>query len=40
MLKQITEIVCQAAELMKPENIEVEQKGNDSGSLTIKYLER
>lgn len=34
MLKQITEIVCQAAELMKSENIEVEQKGNDSNYVT------
>ena len=34
MLKKITEIVRQAAELMKPENIEVEQKGNDSNYVT------
>lgn len=34
MLEQITSIVREAAELMKPENIEVEQKGNDSNYVT------
>ena len=34
MLEQITQIVREAAELMKPENIKVEQKGNDSNYVT------
>ena len=34
MLEQITRIVREAAELMKPENIEIEQKGNESNYVT------
>ena len=34
MLEQIVKIVREAAELMKPENIKVEQKGNDSNYVT------
>jgi len=34
MLEQIAKIVREASELMKPENIKVEQKGNDSNYVT------
>lgn len=34
MLDQIAKIVREASELMKPENIKVEQKGNDSNYVT------
>lgn len=34
MLEQITSIVREAANLMKPENIDIEQKGNDSNYVT------
>lgn len=34
MLEQITRIVREASELMKPEHIKVEQKGNDSNYVT------